>query len=201
MNLLIDVLPESVQIANTEYPVRSSYRDCLRIVLAFEDNELTNQEKLEVLLSMYHRVPLDIEQAIMQANWFLNCGEESRDAHGPRVYSFAKDAGMIFAAFKQVHNIDLTQTDLHWWQFTALFQAVIANQESAFGQLVTLRYRLKTGRATKEEKEAARRIPDLIDIPDMDTRSLEEKEAMRRFDELITQGKRNRKAQRDGYSV
>ena len=201
MNILTDVLPESVTTSNTEYKVRSSFRDCLRILLAYEDNELTNQEKMEVLLSIFVIVPDDIEEAVRQANWFLNGGEESKESEGPRVYSFAKDAAMIFAAFKQVHGIDLTTADLHWWQFVALFQAVIANQDSAFGSLVTLRYRLKTGKATKEERDAARRIPDLIDIPDVDTRSLEEREAERRFNELIEQGKRNRETKANGNSI
>lgn len=200
MNILTDDLPESVSIKHTEYQVRSSFRDCLRIMLAFEDSELTKREKMQVLLSMYMGLPKDIEEAIKQANWFLNCGEEGKSTSGPRVYSFAKDAPMIFAAFKQVHGIDLTQTDLHWWQFTALFQAVIAHQENAFGQLVTLRHKLKTGSATKEERDAARKIPDLIDIPDADARTLEEREAEQQFNELIAQGKRNRE-KNNGNSV
>lgn len=190
MNLLVDVLPESISIDNTEYPVRSSFRDCLRIMLAYEDNELTHQEKMQVLLSMFYDVPADIEAALKQANWFLNCGQEGKDTHGPRVYSFVKDASMIYAAFKQVHGIDLTQADLHWWQFVALFQATIANQNNAFGALVTLRYRLKTGKATKEEKQAARKIPDLIRLEEIDTRDLEEKKAQQRFFELVAQGRK-----------
>lgn len=200
MNLLVDTLPETVTILDTEYQVRTSFRDCLRIMLAFEpDSGLTNQEKLRVLLKgLYFEIPNGVEEAIKQANWFLNGGEESEDHDGPRVYSLSKDAGMIFAAFKQVHGIDLSTADLHWWQFLALFQAVIAN-ENAFGSLVTLRYRLKTGKATKEERQAARDIPDLIDIPELDTRSLEEKDAERRFNELIEQGKRNRELRRKDH--
>jgi hypothetical protein len=193
MNLLVDDLPETITTNNTEYRVRSHYKDCLRIMLAFEDSNLTNQEKTIVLLNgLYPVIPDDIEQAIAQANWFLNGGQENKEeTTGPRVYSFSKDAAMIFAAFKQVHGIDLTTTDLHWWQFLALFQAVIAH-ENAFGSLVSLRYRLKTGKATKEEKQAARDIPDLIDIPDIDTRTLEEKDALHLFDELVKLGEQKR---------
>ena len=192
MNLLVDVLPESVTIINTEYQVRSHFRDCLRIMLAFEDNSLTNYEKQIILLSMYVVVPDDLEQAIKQANWFLNGGKENIDEDsGPRLFSFSKDAGLIYAAFRQTHGIDLTTANLHWWQFLALFMDL--GQDTTFCQLVALRKRIKTGKATKEERASAREMGELFDVPEIDTRTLEEKDAERRFNELIAEGERLRR--------
>jgi hypothetical protein len=121
-------------------------------------------------------LPTDIEQAITQAMWFLNGGATSeQDAAPMRLYSFAKDAQFIYAAFKQTHGVDLQKDNLHWWQFLALFMDL--GSDTTFCQLTALRKRLKTGKATKEEKQAAREMPELVDVPEIDDRTLEEKEA------------------------
>ena len=179
-------------------PINTDFRYCLRAVVACEDNELTPQEKqIITLANLYSRQPPDIREAMVQAKWFLDCGRDgegtSEGRQQPRVYSFAKDSEMIFAAFKQVHGIDLDTANLHWWKFIALFMAVIANQNTAFGSLVTLRLRVKTGRATKDEQRAAREMGELFDVPDVDTRSIEQKDALRRFDELVAKAERKRK--------
>jgi hypothetical protein len=194
VNILTDALPEAVTISNTEYPLHTDFRTCLRIIMAFEDNELTPQEKQIVLLSMlFVNMPPDVEQALVQANWFLNGGSESNapDAPPMRLYSFAKDANFIFAAFKATHGIDLSTAQLHWWQFLALFMDL--GSETTFSQLVALRKRLKTGKASKEEKQAAREMPDLIDVPDVDARTLEEKEAESDFLRKVEQAQQKRK--------
>jgi len=58
-------------------------------------------------------------------------------------------------------------------------------QDTTFCQLISLRKRVKTGKATKEEREIAREMGDVFDIPDYDDRTLEEKEAERLFLEAM----------------
>lgn len=43
---------------------------------------------------------------------------------GERVVDFAQDADMIFAAFMEQYGIDLTEADLHWHKFLALFRGL-----------------------------------------------------------------------------
>lgn len=192
MNILIDELPKTVAIGDREYPINTDFRTCLKIIMAFEDNDLTPQEKQIVLLSnLYPTMPTDIEGAMRQAQWFLDggrtAGDDTQGESSPRVYSFSKDANYIFAAFRQTHGIDLQKSELHWWEFLALFMDL--GQDTTFCQLVGLRRRLKTGKASKEEKAAAREMGDLIDVPEIDDRSLEEKEAEEEFLRLIGQKK------------
>lgn len=193
MNLLIDSLPEKVTVSHTEYQVRSHYRDCLRIMLAFEDAELTNQEKQVILLSsLFVTLPPDLKSAIASANWFLNGGNESKEeTDAPRLFSFTKDAQLIYSAFRQTHGIDLSTANLHWWQFLALFMDL--GQDTTFCQLVALRKRIKTGKATKEERAMASAMGELFDVPDVDTRTLEQKDAERRFFELVHAAEARRK--------
>ena len=183
MNILTDTLPESVVIGGKDFAIRTDFRACLKTIMAFEDNELTPQEKASILLSnLYIDLPSDTEQAMQQANLFLNGGKESEsndNDYQVRVYSFSKDASFIFAAFRQTHGIDLQKVSLHWWEFLSLFMDL--GSETTFCQLTSLRKRLKTGKATKEERQAAREMGELIDVPEMDDRTLAEKEAEAEF--------------------
>lgn len=189
MNILVDELPTSVTIADTEYQIETDFRTCLKIIMAFEDNSLTSYEKQIVLLvNLYSVVPNDIQSALEQANWFLNGGKEKSTDEGdeeanPRVYSFAKDANFIFAAFRQTHGIDLQTAKLHWWSFLALFMDL--GQDTTFCQLTALRKRLKTGKATKEERATAREMGEMVDLPELDMRTLDEKEREAEFMRLI----------------
>lgn len=184
MNILVNAPPESVTIADTEYQLNTDFRSCVKIIMAFEDNDLTSQEKQLILLgNLYSVVPNDLTAALERANWFLNGGKENTPDENPispvRVYSFAKDGNFIYAAFRQTHGIDLATTQLHWWTFLALFMDL--GQDTTFCQLTALRKRLKTGKASREEKAAAYEMGEMIDLPDVDERTLDEKLAENEF--------------------
>lgn len=159
-----------------------------------EDPELTAYEKqLVAVQSLYKEMPHDLQQASMMATKFLNGGEEVKesdeDAAGIRLYSFNKDAGLIYAAFRQTHGIDLSKEDLHWFEFMTLFMDLGA--DTTFCSLVSLRKRVKTGKANKSEKAAARELGEFFDVPDIDNRSLEEREKERAFMEKLGIGVQN----------
>ena len=185
MNILTDALPLSVEVGGVEYPVNVDFRAALRSIMAFEDADLTADEKQIVMLyNLYGEdVPTDINGAMEQAAWFLNCGDKPQEKDsGPRLFSFSKDARFIFAAFKQTHGIDLDSASLHWWKFLALFMDL--GSETAFCQLTALRKRIKSGKATKEEKSAARDMGDLFDLDEAQDMTLEEREALAHFERL-----------------
>ncbi len=188
MNILIDELPEAIEIGGQAYAIHSDFRTALRILMAFEDNDLANLEKHLVLIqNLYQERPAESNQAFEAGIKFLNLGEESEDDDSPRVYSFSKDANLIFAAFRQTHGIDLATTELHWWMFLALFMDLGA--DTAFCNLVSLRKRVKTGKATKEERQAAREMGEAFQLPEVDTRSLAEREAEAEFMRLLGSAK------------
>jgi hypothetical protein len=185
-SILIDTLPEYITVQGDIYQINADFRTCLKIIMAFEDNELTPQEKQIILINnLYRETPPDIGEALRQANIFLNGGEVQEETEETpfRLYSFTKDARFIYSAFRQTHGIDLTESDLHWWQFLSLFMDLGA--ETTFTQLIGLRKRIKTGKASKEERQAAREMGEAFEVPEIDRRTLEEKEAEAEFMRLI----------------
>ena len=146
-----------------------------------EDPELTMAEKTAIMIqNLYQDLPENMELAAKMATKFLNGGSDSEEETSDiRVYSFSKDANLIYAAFRQTHGIDLSTASLHWFEFLALFMDL--GSETTFCSLVSLRKRVKTGKATKDERAAAREMGDVFDIPEIDTRTLEEKDMEREF--------------------
>jgi hypothetical protein len=194
-NILTEQLPSAVEIDGQEYPIESDFRACLRVILAFEDPELTAFEKQAVLLeNLYTERPSNLARAFELGIRFLNGGTDTNndDAAEPtlRLFSFSQDANFIFAAFRQTHGIDLETAQLHWWKFLALFMDL--GSETTFCNLVSLRKRIKTGRASKEELRAYREMQEVIDLPEPDTRTMEEREQEETFMRLVREAEKVR---------
>jgi len=150
--------------------------------LAFEDEELVDFEKRMVMLQLlYPVIPENTEKAFELGMRFMDGDKESGgdEGSGYRLYSFEKDANIIFAAFRQTHGIDLQKAVMHWWEFLALFMDL--GQDTTFCQLTALRKRVKDGTATEEERKIADSMGDMFIIEEYDDRTLEEKVAEAEF--------------------
>jgi len=196
-NILVDTLVSRIKVGRVWHSIDTDFRNCLKIVLAFEDNELTDDEKQIVLLkNLFYKTPNpnDIGEALTKAVEFLDGNlvtYEQGTQDNVRLFSFSKDATFIFAAFKQTHNIDLNQIKyLHWHKFIAYFMDL--GSETTFCQITSFRKRLASGKATKEEREIARELGEIVRVEKVDTRSLEEKEALEKFYKLFEEGKKKR---------
>lgn len=192
MNLLADALPDAIEVAGEVVPIDTDFRAALRCILAFEDEDLTQLERGMVLVgNLYLEPPGDLDAAVTQAIRYLNGGEDATgEDDGPslRLYAFAKDERLIYAAFQQTHGIDLAAAELHWWQFLALFMDL--GHETAFCNLVALRKRVKTGKATKEERAAYREMGESADVPERQTP--EERAKEDEFMRLVREGAQRR---------
>lgn len=195
MNILLDDLPEAVEVNGVEYAVNFDFRAGLACILDMESSELTDEEKCILLLRRIYgeTIPDDVEVALKLAVKFLDGGKEPPEEENPfadnkRLYSFEKDSALIYAAFQQTHGIDLQKTDLHWWQFLALFQDLGA--DTAFCNMINLRRRVNSGEATKEERQYALKLGDAFEVIDpLDALTEADNENVTLF-ELLSSGER-----------
>ena len=82
MNVLIDIFPTKTIIEGREYKLNTDFRNCLNIVLAFEDTELLDIDKIEIMLELLYgkdHIPQNLNQAIKKAVLFLDCGEQEKE--------------------------------------------------------------------------------------------------------------------------
>lgn len=179
MNALLNKFPTKVRIDNIDYEINTDYRTCLRIILAFEDEELTIEEQYYIMLNLlYKEIPNNIELAIEKGILFLNCGEMcNTEETNKRTYSFNKDAKYIYSAMNQTHDIDLENIEyLHWWKFVFLFMDV--DKDCAFSYITSLRYKKNNGKLDKYDKKVWLEMREVVDL-DYHPEDDEESEFMR----------------------
>jgi len=195
VNILVDDLPEVIEVDGVEHAINFDFRTGLQCILDMESHDLVDDEKALLLLRRIYgdKIPTNVSEALRLAVKFLDGGEEP-EAHenllknNTRVYSFEKDAALIYAAFRQTHGIDLQKADLHWWQFLALFQDLGA--DTGFCNLVNLRRRVNSGEASKEERQYALKLGDAFIVTDPEDALTEaDSENVDLFD-LLSKGER-----------
>lgn len=139
--LLDQELPDSVFINGLIYPVNPGFKTGIRMDLAYHDEKYTLEERyLNMLLLFYPEIPEDIDAALQKMLWFFTRGtydpnqtrKETEKAAGTgkkesRQFCFSQDATLILSAFYAEYGIMLNRmndTDLHWWEFMALFEGL-----------------------------------------------------------------------------
>lgn len=189
MSIIIDRLPETVVIGDSEYKINTDFRVSILFQMMMEDKELSNIEKAKIALELYYPEPIPRErqtEALAQAFLFFKCGQENEDSvssgggEGTQaIFSYEHDSHYIFAAFMEQYEIDLTEEDLHWWKFKALLTSLSDNTK--FNKIMSYRAVKISSEMSKKEQKFYRRMKLLYALPD--ERSEEEKES--EFAELL----------------
>lgn len=161
-NILVDDLPDYVTLYDEKYPVFTSFKNWIKISLLAEKGGLSDAKTCAEMLKLCYRekLPPNIVSAVLGMITFLNGDTDfsvSSDKGAPkRIYSFFDDASAIYGTFYSKYGIDLTDCDMHWYKFCALFQGL--TEENPFKTLLKIR--------TTDEKEiknakSRRRIKEL----------------------------------------
>lgn len=183
MNPLINKLPAKIKVGDEVIEINADFRNCLKIIIAYEDNDLTIQEKHLIMLKLlYKTMPQDIEKAIIQGIKFLNCGEETINSkENERVYSFKKDAKYIYPAVSQASKVDLeTVGFFHYWKFFYYFLDIPDN--CTFSNIISFRQKKNKGKLTKEEKKVYLESIEVLDLDyEPEETTEEESEFMKAF--------------------
>lgn len=184
MNVLTDKFPTKINVNNKVLRINSDFRNCIKIIEAFEDDELFDEEKYLILIKRLYIDEVkeeDLEQAIIKGIKFLDLGEENEnnEENVKRLYSFSKDDSYIYTGIRQSHNIDLNSIEyLHWWNFVYLFLDI--GQDCMFNQLVYYRKRKNEGKLTKDEKKVYISMIKILDL-DYEEENEEDDEFMRQL--------------------
>ena len=102
-NILLDILPETVDIDGIEYRINSDFRISILFELLMQDDELGKRQKLVQGLQLYYpEIPHNVTMAVDKMIWFYRCGKETGNGgHGSgsgrakQIYSFEYDDDYI----------------------------------------------------------------------------------------------------------
>ncbi len=185
-------LPKSLNVGGVDREINSDFRPCFGIMEVFERNDLTNAEKLIIMVGILFMDELSPElydEAIDKALWFLDGGEpteEKKPSRYGRLYSWEQDAKYIVSATDRTLGISCRGVDyLHWWDFT---EALMECKECTFSTLVHQRKLRKQGKQNKWDKEWWTENKDIAELSTKIALTPEEQAKLDEFNKLLWQG-------------
>jgi hypothetical protein len=152
-----------------EPPINTDFR----VSIIFEGNVLSMQSDINELIiktleTYYPIIPSNIPEAVSMALWFYQCGKENKGGKKKsssqiKVISFEHDAEYIYAAFLDQYGIDLQETKMHWWKFSALFHSL--KDDNKIVKIMGYRAISLNNKMSKEQKEFYLEMKKLYAIP------------------------------------
>lgn len=144
-------LPEELEVNDRFWQIRSDFRDILQILLAYDDPDLENREKVYVCL--YKLFPdfddmgkEDYEAAYRAACWFIQGGGETEETarHAAKTVDWQQDERLLFAAVNRVAGTEIrAMKHLHWWTFLGYFSEIT---EGPYAEILRLRVKKSRGK-------------------------------------------------------
>lgn len=195
MNMLIDLIPKSVEVAGINLEINSNFRESILFELLMQDKEKPDEQKFEEALALYY--PLSSLKEIKQRKIetyavealldFYVSGKKKSSAkpteddeegkeeisYKPPIYSFEFDDQYIYSAFLDQYGIDLQDIEyLHWWKFKALFFGL--SEDCLMSKIMGYRAMDVPQDMPESQKEFYRKMKKIYALPDL--RTEEEKE-------------------------
>ena len=193
MNLLVDLLPTTVDIEGIEYEINSDFRTSILFELLMQDVEIEDEEKIIQALQLYYRqCPHNIDEAINKMLWFYSCGKENdlksnskTGSSSEQIYNFNYDDEYIYSAFLDQYRIDLNDIEyLHWWKFKAMFKAL--KEDNEIIKIMGYRSIDLSKVEDKKQKEFYKKMKKIYEIPI--AISKDEKEKIDKINEILRNG-------------
>ena len=185
---MIGALPEALTVGGEDYSIRTDYRNVLQVFEAFQDPELTQEEKWIVAIYLLFenfscdddvleaaQDGFDLGEAMKQISWFISAGQPEKQIVELPVYNWAQDEQMIFSAVNKVAGRETRELDyLHWWTFLGYFNEA---GEGTFSFIVGIRHKLNKGKKLeKHEKEFLSQNKELVKLEKPKTKEEQEQE-------------------------
>ena len=141
-------LPVTLNVAGTDYEIREDFRAALDILAAFNDEALSEDEKIKATIEIlyYPIIPPEehLQEAFDKALWFIDCGIEQDDTPKPRTMDWEKDAPIIFPAVNKIAGFETRCGKvIHWWTFYGWFMEI---DDGLFSQVLSVRQKLAKGK-------------------------------------------------------
>lgn len=154
--------PEYAKIGDKKYKINTDFRVAIECQSVATDESISDYERaLAIIYKLFGDEGINdfnnYEKLLEIAMKYLGCGKEiepSKNNEEPDM-DFKQDMDYIEASFMSDYNIDLTNTNMHWWKFYNLINGL---SNSEMGNCCVLnRVRNLRNYDTKEIKEPKER--------------------------------------------
>jgi hypothetical protein len=191
---MIGQLPQALKIRGVNYPIRTDFRNILKIIAAYNNENLSDSEKIFVCIRRLFKSPSKLPkdgrfyaEALEAANKFIEC-QLSNDRPGPTVFNWEKDEQLIFPAINKVAGVEVRTLEyLHWWTFLGYFQSI--DRDDLWGTVLTIRQKKAKGKKLeKYEKEFLASNRDLCALESTGKRRTPEDKLREMYEEMLKEG-------------
>lgn len=145
-------LPTSIEINGKQYACNPDFRAILRIFRLLDDPEVEERHKYcKIVEWFYPEETPPIVEGVRAFFDFIRVIEQKHDPDAAAIdYEF--DADVIFASFWHQYGINLLETSMHWYVFTALMHGLA--EDTALCERLRLR-KLDTSHLKGKAKHSA----------------------------------------------
>lgn len=199
MNILIDLVPEEVEINGAKYKIRSDFRTSILFELLMFDEDISTEIKFIQALHLYFpKLPSleNFEEALNKIMWFYGGGREDKEVISKKngsssrkeknIYSFEYDDEYIYSAFLSQYKVDLQDIEyLHWWKFKAMFKGL--SEDNKIVEIMKFRSKDLTTIKDKEERKFYKEMQELYALPNIKNKAEDEK--LRAIEDALMEGK------------
>lgn len=127
--------PEYVKVDDKKYKINTDFRIAIECQdIATNENIGDYERALAIIYKLFGddgiNIPEHYEKLLEMAIKYLSCGKEvdNKTNEEPDM-DFIQDMDYIEASFMSDYNIDLTNTEMHWWKFYNLING-LSNSET-----------------------------------------------------------------------
>lgn len=203
MNPLIDKLPETIKVSGSFFTIDTDFRASIRFELMMQDPDVPKAEQALAALKIYLPylewdspepdtqtlfIAEHAKEAIEQtcafyigADRFSRHRVKSSSNGTRRVYDYEFDAAEIYASFRTAYNIDLSQSQLHWWQFHDLFLSL--PDDTPIKKIMRIRTMRPDGKLSAAERSRITKLQRLYALPNRISRT--EQDRMDRIEAIL----------------
>lgn len=119
--------PKYAKVNGIKYPINTSFTVALKCFEVIEDKTISDVERsLAVIYLLFGFIPDDhLDEFLSIATKYLQCGEShDQQTSKKKDMDFNYDMKYIISSFMSDYHIDLTETDMHFYQFINLIQGL-----------------------------------------------------------------------------
>lgn len=176
MSIITSVLPDYVTVRGKKYQIRTDFKVWLEFSEILTKNISWAEKVIKMLNLTFPELPSNLAEALSTVMDFYShsADSEKKDENSLKkaCFDFEYDADLIYSAFYQQYNIDLTEASMHWWKFKALLSSL--SEDTHFIKVVQYRSIDISKIKDKEQKKFYNSMKKRYKLPDK--RSEEEKE-------------------------
>lgn len=164
---MIGSLPIALEVGGQQYAIRSDFRVVLNIFEALNDPELSDRDKMRVMLQCLYIdiIPQEhVKEALEKVSWFMDGGDMPKSKPSKKqTFDWKYDEAILFPAVNKVAGHEVRSSEyMHWWTFLGYFGEI---EDGLFSTVMNIRNKRASGKKLEKwEREFYNNNKALINI-------------------------------------